>query len=110
MSRSKRLFGIANATPRFLGHLNAAGSIPKLQLFEPLVLLFLIADVLANCRLVTAYRGNKVPPRLVEVLADEVPLLLAVHTGQVDSALAFDEADHFRHRIHFGGIEISMWT
>ena len=98
MSRSKRLYGVANAAPRFLGHLKVAGSIPQLQLFESLVLLFLIADVLANRRLVSAHRGNEVPPR-PEVLADEVPLPLAVHPRQVDRTLPLDETDHLLHRI-----------
>ena len=33
------------------------------------------------------------------MLAKEVPLPLAVHTGQVDRALALDEADHLRYRM-----------
>ena len=55
-----------------------AGSIPKLQLFESLVLPFLLADVLENRRLITSHRGSKATLRS-KVLGDEAMLSHRTH-------------------------------
>ena len=68
------------------------------------VLGLLLPDVFPYHSFVSTNRRDKRSPR-PEVLAREIALPLAINAGQMDSALAFDIADHLRDR---GGIEIIM--
>ncbi len=47
-----RLAGVANAAPILFGHLYGGHSLPKFYLLQFLVRLLLVADVLANHRLI----------------------------------------------------------
>ena len=93
MSRSKRLSGVANAAPTFLGHLKGGGSAPEVELFESLIFELLVANVLANQRLVPTYRRDEVPPR-PKVLPHKIALSFAVDAGEVDSTFTLDLPDH----------------
>src|SRR6267154_2980621 len=96
MSRSKRLVG-SLTRPRSVGP-PEGGSTPQVHLLQPLVFLFLFADVVAYHGFVAAHGRDEVPSG-PEVLSHEVALPFAIDPGQVDRALAFDEANHLRHRI-----------
>jgi hypothetical protein len=80
-----------------------------LELVEPLIFLLLVADVGPYRLLVPSDRIDEVPPG-PEVLAHEVALPFAVHTGEVDRALALDENPTTCDTAYFGGIEINMCT
>jgi hypothetical protein len=60
VSRSKRLYGVANAAPKFLGHLQGGHSAPKTQLVQTPVLLLLMPDVRSNHPFIPTYRRNEV--------------------------------------------------
>src|SRR5574338_1330564 len=108
MSRSKRLVGVANAAPHDMRHRAGGGSSPQTELIQPLVLLLLVLDVLADHGFIAADRRYEVPAG-PEVLPHEVALALPLHPRQMDRALALDEADHLR-TAYFGGIAIIMCT
>src|SRR5574338_469211 len=98
MSRSKRLVGVANAAPHDMRHRASGGSSPQTELIQPLVLLLLVLDVLADHGFIAADRRYEVPAG-PEVLPREVALALPIHPRQMDRALALDEADHLRNRV-----------
>jgi hypothetical protein len=56
VSRSKRLEGVANATPQGWSHRYGGESPPEAELVKPLVLFLLGLDVLSNHPLVTTDR------------------------------------------------------
>jgi hypothetical protein len=64
-------------------------------LFEALVLLFLVPDVLSDHLLVAPYCGDEVASG-PEVLTYEISLPFPVDPGQVDRALSLDEPYHLR--------------
>lgn len=73
-------------------------SAPEVQLLEPLILFFLIADVGADGVLVPADRVHEEPAG-PEVLTHEVALALSIDSTRVDRALALDEPHDLRHRV-----------
>ena len=115
MSRSKRLAGVANAAPIRFGHLDGGHSLPKYYLLQFLVRLLLVADVVANHRLIPTHRGNKIFPG-PEMLTDEIASALPVHPRQMDCALAFHVPHDLRyllrryrqHRVHMSRIEFGF--
>ena len=70
----------------------------EIQLFQALVFLFLVADVLSDHRFVAAYCGDEISPG-PEVLPHEVALALAINPSQMNRTLALEEAYHLRHRV-----------
>jgi len=60
MSRSKRLGRVANAAPIIFGHLVGGRSSPHVQLVDPFIFLFEVADAVPNQGLVSAHRGYEV--------------------------------------------------
>lgn len=60
--------------------------------------MLLIANVLSDHRLIPPNRRYKVPSG-PEVLTDKISLLLPIHPGQMDRALALDIPNHLRHRV-----------
>src|SRR5574338_138078 len=98
MSRSKRLVGVANAAPHDMRRRAGGRSSPQTELIQPLVLLLLVLDVLADHGFIAADRRYEVPAG-PEVLPHEVALALPIHPRQMDRALALDEADHLRNRV-----------
>jgi hypothetical protein len=57
-----------------LSYLDGGGSFPEVHLIEPLVLLFLVADVLPNRGLISPYRRYEIragqPSQIEKLLAD----------------------------------------
>src|SRR5215469_682208 len=74
------------------------GSPPDVELFQPLILLLLVADVRPYRLLIPTDRVDEVPPG-PEVLSHEVALPFPVNPGEMDRALTLDEPDHLRHRV-----------
>ena len=74
MSRSKRLVVVANAAPHSWDHL-LGGRSSQAELIQPLVLLLLVLDVLADHRLVATDRRDEVPAG-PEILPHEIALAL----------------------------------
>lgn len=103
MSRSKR---VANAAPVELSPLIGGRLSPHVQLIQPFVFLFLVADVIPNCDLIPTNRGHEISA-CPEALPGIILLLLPIHPRQVNCALALmnpttDDTEYF------GGIEIIM--
>ena len=100
LGRSKRLLGVADATPgdgatcRWL-------SAPEIQLLQPLILLLPILDVGSDHGFVPTRRQDEITPGS-EVLPDEIVLPLAIEPCEMDGALALDVADHLGHDIFRG--------
>ena len=70
-------------------------SVPEVKPVKTLIFALLVADILANCCLISAHGGNEVPPR-PQVLPDKIPLALPVHPRQVDRDLPLDVSDDLR--------------
>lgn len=83
MSRSKRLVGVANAAPHCIRHQFGGRSFPEAELIQPLVLLLLVPDVLADHGFIAADRRDEVPAG-PEVLPHKVALTLPIHPRQMD--------------------------
>jgi len=75
-----------------------AGLLPHIQLIQSLILLFLVANVLADDPLVPAYRGYEVPSR-PKTLARIILLPLSIDSRQVDRAFPLDKSNHLRHSV-----------
>ena len=94
------LSGDTNAAQIDLGHLIGGRSSPHVELVDPFVFLFLIADVVSNRGLISisADCRYKITPR-PEALPCVILFPLPVHPCQVHRALALDESHHRRHSI-----------
>ena len=86
MSRSKRLFGGANATPLAGRHLNGGRSSPQAHLVQSLVFLLLVPDALSNHRFIPAHRGHE-ESSCPEVLAHKIPPPLSEDPRQAHGAI-----------------------
>ena len=94
------LSGDTNAAQIDLGHLIGGRSSPHVELVDPFVFLFLIADVVSNRGLISIsadcrYKITACPEALPCVILFPLP----VHPCQVHRALALDESHHRRHSI-----------
>jgi len=98
VSRSKRPeLGPLASGP--VSHLKVAVLLlPETELVDPPVLRLLMPDVLADSYFVPTY-GRYEVATCPEVLPDEIALLLQILPRDLDRALAFDVADHLRHRV-----------
>jgi hypothetical protein len=72
-----------------------AGLTPEVHLLQPLVLLFLIADVIADHFFIPANRRYEIAA-CPKALPDEIPPVLALGPCEMDRAFPLDEASHLR--------------
>src|SRR6516162_2454672 len=84
--------GVADAAPKYCATSGWRSTL-EVELLQSLILLFLVADILADDCLVTTDSRYEVASR-PEVLPNEVAFTLAIDPRQVDGALALDEPDH----------------
>src|SRR5665213_618880 len=75
-----------------------AGLTPEVHLLQPVVLLFLIADVVSDYLFVPANSRYKIPP-CPKALSDEIPPGLPIYPCEVYRAFPLDEADHLCHGV-----------
>jgi len=106
VSRSKRLEGVADAAPHFMGHLSVAGYRHRPS-WSNRVLFLLVLDVLADHRFVTTYGRDEIPPG-PEVLPHEIALAFPVHARQMRIALLPLMNPTTCDTAYFGGIDNIM--
>src|SRR5450755_3864525 len=75
-----------------------AGLTPEVHLLQPLVLLFLIPDVVSDHLFIPANRRHKIPA-CPKTLPDKIPTVLPINPCEMYRAFPLDEADHLRNGV-----------
>jgi hypothetical protein len=83
---------VADATPDYVAT-EVAGLSPEIHLFRPLLLLFLIADVVPDHLFIPANRRYKISAR-PKALANEIPPVLPTSPCEMNRASPFDDTNH----------------